>query len=200
MKSAFSFCRLVASASLLAFTGTASANLIVNGSFEDPNLNGGWNTYWSIPGWTAVGQYQIEIGAGGIYGVTGFDGQQVMELDSYGNAKVDQIVAIPGGSYTLSFQYAQRSGVSPASGSFDVYWNGSLLGSFAPGSTAMALYSTTVTALANNTVEFLGTGTQDQYGALIDNVQLNGIPDGGMSATLLGLGLLAIGLGRRLMK
>ncbi len=155
----------------------ASANLIVNGSFENPNLGSGWSTYASIPGWTSVGAYQIEIGLGGVYGVTGYDGRQVMELDSYGNVLVDQILAIPGGNYTLSFLYADRSGTAPASATFDVYWNNVLVSSFSPTSTVMSLFSTTVAALPSNTLEFRGTGTQDSYGAIIDNVQLNAVPE-----------------------
>jgi len=84
----------------------ANAIPIVNGSFEDPLLGTGqWGLYWSIPGWTATGNRQIEIGRGTVYGVTGYDGNNVMELDSTGNAIVSQIVATAGGSYTLSFLY-----------------------------------------------------------------------------------------------
>ena len=144
-----------------------------------------------------MGDIPIEIGAGSIYGVTGYDGQQVMEMDSTGNATVDQILAIPGGSFELSFLYAQRAGVNPISGSFEVYWNGSLVGSFDPTSTAMSLYSTTVSALDNNTLEFRGTGIQDSYGAIIDNVQLNAVPDGGYTLALLGLALVGVGGLRR---
>jgi len=162
--------------------GHASANLIVNGSFEQPTVfgPGGWALYSNagdVPGWTAVSGYPIEIGNGGVYGVSGYVGNNVMEMDSTGNVKVDQIVATSGGSYTLSFLYAQRAGVAPASGSFKVFWNGVEVVSLAPTSTAMLLYSTTVTAAANNTLEFLGTGTQDQYGALLDDVQLAAVPE-----------------------
>jgi large repetitive protein len=157
----------------------ASANLIVNGSFEQPTQfsPGGWALYSSIPGWTSVGQYPIEIGSGATYGVTGYDQKNVMEMDSTGNAMVQQVLGAAGGSYQLSFLYAQRVGVSPASGSFDVYWNNSLVGSFAPNSTAMTLYSTTVSGTAMNTLEFVGTGIQDSYGALVDNVSLEVVPE-----------------------
>jgi RTX toxin RtxA len=182
----------VTAALLFLAAAAANANLIQNGSFENPNLGGGWNLFSSIPGWTAVGAYPIEIGAAGIYGVTGQDGLQVMELDSTGNAMVQQIVASAAGSYQLSFRFAQRAGVPPSSGSFNVYWNGNLIQSFAPSSSVMSLYSTTVSVLANNTLEFRGTGTQDSLGALVDNVVLDSVPDGGITATLLGAAMLAM--------
>jgi len=152
----------------------AAMNLIVNGSFEEPTAfgPGQWTLYNSIPGWTPVNGQQIEIGYGGVYGVSGYDGNNVMEMDSRGNVVVDQIVGTAGGSYVLSFLYAQRAGVSPTSGSFEVWWNGSFLASFAPTTTAMALYSTTVTGALLNTLEFRGTGTSDSYGAILDDVQL----------------------------
>jgi len=152
----------------------AAMNLIVNGSFEDPIVfgPGGWDLYDSIPGWTPMNGKKIEVGYGGVYGVSGYVGNNVMELDSNGNVIVDQIVGTAGGSYEFSFLYALRSGRTPADCAFEVYWNGTLLTSIAPTSTAMTLFSTTVTGALVNTLEFRGTGTESTYGALIDDVQL----------------------------
>jgi hypothetical protein len=172
-------CKLTLLAALLGLTvGQASANLIVNGSFENPIAGGqGWGLFTSIPGWSAVGTYPIEIGLASVYGVTGQDGNQVLEMDSTGNSLVDQIVATPGGSYTLSFLYADRAGVATSSATFDVYWNGGLVANIFPVSTVMSPYSATLVALANNTLEFRGTGTQDSYGGILDNVQLTAVPE-----------------------
>src|SRR5437763_1017800 len=116
---------LISSGAFLA--NQASANLIVNGSFENTSGfdHGNWGLFSAgqVPGWNPVGNTQLEIGLGSIYGVTGYIGNNVMELDSTANVTVDQMVGTPGGSYTLSFRFAQRSGVSPSSCSFDVYWN-----------------------------------------------------------------------------
>jgi hypothetical protein len=184
-----------------ALAANQASAALVNGSFEDPNLSGSWATFTAIPGWTAVGTYPIEIGAGSIYGVTGYDGQQVMELDSTGNAIVDQIVLTGGANYNLSLLYALRANVAPASGTFDVKWNGILVAHFSPTSQAMTLYSTTVTAVnGNNTLELIGTGIQDTYGAIVDNVQLNAVPEPTTmiaGAGALGLALLGIGRARR---
>jgi hypothetical protein len=172
-------------AALLGLAATqASANLIVNGSFEDPVAfgSGQWNLYYtSIPGWTPVTSVPIEIGNGDVYSVTGYIGHNVMELDSTANVKVDQIFGSLGGSYTLSFLYARRGGIDAASCTFDVLWNGNLVTGFSPTvsptSTAMTLFTTTVIGAAVNTLEFRGTGTQDQLGALVDDVQLVAVPE-----------------------
>ena len=193
--------QLLALTLTLLAASVANANLIVNGSFEnhDPFQNGTWGLFnaGQVPGWNPVAGFpQIEIGTGGTYGVTGFDGQDVMELDSTANVTVDQIVGTPGGSYTMSFLYAQRAGVDPSSCTFNVYWNNVLVTSISPTSTAMSLYSTTVTGLANNTLEFVGTGTSDSYGGLVDDVQLNAVPEPTTMA-LIGLGGLSLLLFRR---
>jgi hypothetical protein len=192
---------LLFAACLLGFAGTVSAGPIVNGSFEDPNLGGNWSyIYTSIPGWAST-SHAIEIGAGSIYGVTGYDGNQVLELDSDGNSVVGQAVTTPGGFYTLSFLYAMRSGTSQATNTFEVYWNGSLLASLSPSSSEMTLYSITVVASTAglDSISFKGTGTEDTYGGIIDNVQLQSVPDGGTTVALFGLALAGLGaLKRRL--
>jgi len=193
--------KLLSAAALLCIAGTASANLIVNGSFENPNVTAGqgWGLFPSITGWTATGASPIEIGAGGLYGVTGYDGLQVMEMDSTGNAMVQQVVGASG-ALNLSFLYAQRAGVSTSSGSFEVFWNTVLVASFAPTSTAMTLYSTTVFGNGgNNALAFVGTGAPDSLGAILDNVKLQ-VPDGGLTAMLLGMGVLGLGWVRRIVK
>jgi len=167
---------LLIGASVL-LTHHASANLIVNGSFENtPGLNQGtWGLFCAgqVPGWDPVGTTPLEIGLGTTYGVTGYVGNNVMELDSTANVTVDQIVGTSGGSYTLSFLFARRNGVSSSSCSFDVYWNGGLQTSITPTSTAMSLFSMTVTGAALNTLEFRGTGASDSLGGILDDVQLD---------------------------
>jgi hypothetical protein len=169
----------------LAGAMNAHANLIVNGSFEDTPAfqNGTWGLFDSINGWTAVGldsqgnKIPMEIGTGETYGVTGFDGKNVMELDSTANVTVDQGI-FAGGSYQLSFLGALRAGVPSSSGTFDVYWDGVLVASVTPGTSAMSLYSYTVLGNGgNNTLEFVGTGTSDSLGAILDDVSLVAVPE-----------------------
>lgn len=194
---------LLVVAALLGSANVSNANSIINGSFETPDCDvlgacsaGTWGLFETIPGWTSpVGL--IEIGEAFLYGISGHDGDQVLELDSTGNATVAQVVAGPG-VFQLSFLYADRAG--GLNETFDVYWNSVLLGSFAPGSTAMSLYSTTVIAVAGtNELAFVSTGVSDSLGALIDDVQLNQVPDGGLTAMLLGVGMFGLARLRRML-
>jgi len=205
MKNAFRGLFVVAA--LLGSAATSNANSIINGSFETPDCdgagncsNGSWGLFLAIPGWTAASG-MIEIGEYTLYGITGQDGDQVLELDSNGNAAVAQVVAGPG-VFQLSFLYADRD--YPLAETFDVYWNNVLVNSFNPAANppngVMQLYSTLVTAVAgNNELKFVGTGGSDSIGALIDDVQLNQVPDGGVTALLLGAGVLGLARIRRML-
>jgi hypothetical protein len=207
MKRVFQTCFVIAC--VVVSSTAATAGPIINGGFEDPfcgaptpcNPGGNWGLFESIPGWSSpVGL--IEIGAGEIYGITGFEGKQVLELDSTGNATVAQVIAGPG-TYMLSFLYADRAG--SVAETFEVYWNSVLLAPLAPAANppanAMVLFSTIVTALnGNNTLEFVSTGGSNSLGALIDDVQLNSVPDGGMTGLLLAMGGIGLGWVRRMVR
>lgn len=190
---------LTVTALLLGLARVSSANAIVNGSFEilpSPLPASHWALYETIPGWTSPVNF-IEVGWGSIYGVTGYDGQNVLELDATGNAIVSQIVAVPTETYLLSFLYADRAGVPTSSATFQVYWNNVLVASLAPTSTAMTLFQLNVVGDLDGTndLEFRGTGTQDSLGAIIDGVRL---PDGGLTSALLGLSIVGLGVVRRM--
>ena len=204
------FRSLLVAALLLASARASSANAIVNGSFEAPDLGVNWQIFTSIPGW--VGD-EIEIGHFSFYAINGpLDGDQVMELDPNHNATVntDSLLVTPGTTYDLSFYYAGRGYAgSLATSTFDVYWNNLIvpLASFAPLNNTMTLYTAQVVAGATNTLTFKGTGASDSYGALIDNVQLNdlvvnpnAVPDGGLTSALLGLSIVGLGVVRRIIR
>ncbi len=196
---------LLLAAFVLGPAARSEANLITNGGFETTpaELPGsGWTIYSNIDGWSSGAGPGIEIGLGGIYGVMGFEGSNVLELDSTANATVSQGVLVPtDGTYQLSFLAALRSSVAQDSGTFDVLWNNVLLASFSPTTAAMTLYKISVIASGGaNTLSFVGTGTSDSYGAIVDNVQmLASVPDGGLTVALLGLTLAGVGLVRRRM-
>lgn len=193
---------LAVTALLLASARLSSANAIVNGSFEDPFLASGWQTYSSIPGWEDLGPGDLlEIGLAGVYGVSNHHGRQVMELDVYQNAIVNHVGVIPAGNYTLSFLYSDRT-FSRATSSFEVWWNGAEIADLNPAllvnPLVMTLFQANVVAGAVNTLEFRATGNSDTYGAIIDDVQLNAVPDGGLTSALLGLGIVGLGIVRRI--
>ena len=187
------------------FAGTvARANLIINPSFENADLtsgnnNGGglWDYFYNgnnpLQGWTStVDSIPLEVGLGTVYGVTGYDGNNVMELDSTVNVAVDQNLMIAGGTYQLSFLYALRSGVAPASGTMAVYWDGNLVVNLSPTSSAMTLYTASVTATGSDLLQFDGTGNSDSYGAILDNVSLTAVPE---PTTMIAGALLLLPLG-----
>lgn len=185
----------------------ANANIVVNGSFEqhDPFPNGQWSYFGGnqnslqVPGWSSTSStIPLEVGKASVYGVTGQVGNDVMELDSTANVGATQILATPGGLLDFAFLYAGRSGKISTS-TFDVYWNNNFVASFAPNSTAMTQYSTTLTALASNTLEFRGTGSSDSFGALIDDVNLTPVPEPStyVAGILLALPVLVQGIRAR---
>ena len=65
-------------------------NLIVNGSFEEHIVNGSWNLFEDIPGWTLESGPGVELQRG-VAGWDAYDGEQWLELDADQNG--------PGGSY-----------------------------------------------------------------------------------------------------
>lgn len=184
---------------LVAVGAVSQANLIVNGSFEMP-VEDPWAYLGSIPGWTADGQNVLEIGQGGTYGVTGFVGDQVMELDSTANVVATQSLNLSAGIYRLTYSFARRgegmSGKPADTADFEVLWNGSSVAGHAPISTAMTSNSMVLNVASDGLVDlsFRGLGTSDSYGALIDDVQLEAVPE---PATLAILGLGALGVARR---
>ena len=61
-------------------------NIVVNGDFEVPAQNGGWNFQNDIPGWTGKG---IKIGWGDLFNTNW--NSQVIELDGSRNYEITQL-------------------------------------------------------------------------------------------------------------
>jgi T1SS-143 domain-containing protein len=184
------------------------SNLAVNGSFENPELGNGWRAMQSTDGWSATGNQPIEIGHGRNYGVTAKDGDQVLELDSHGNASVAQQVNTEGfGAVTLSFWFASRAHGADiaATNQVEVFWNGQSLGVITDATAGRwTQHSFNVEANADGATElrFVGVGTQDTYGGLIDNVSVVGMPtvdedglDGGGAQLLYATASLPVNFG-----
>jgi hypothetical protein len=172
-----------------AVTSTAailavSSNLLINGSFEQPFVGSddipagdGWYMFFStIPGWTGgAAQIEIQNQAVGL----AFDGEQLLELDSYTNTSVSQTVATTlGCPYDLSFAYSPRPSVPASSAGIAVYWNNSVLTNLA--SNGVGLTNTLwtvnhfrVTGTGADTITFEATGTSDSVGGLLDAATLS---------------------------
>jgi hypothetical protein len=169
------YSKIILASAMALLAGYASANIVVNGSFETPDVNGNWGQFPNdqVGGWFAE-QDSMEVGAGSVYGVTGYTGSQVLELDSDFNAKISQNVNTSLSSYTLTVDAALRAGTDASTASLDVLWNNIVIGSIAPTSNVLTTYTFIVTGTGSiDKLSLLGTETSDRYGAIVDNITLN---------------------------
>lgn len=93
----------------------AAANLVANGSFEEPNIP--TNTFAlvpSIPGWSveysnpSFGAIEIQNNVAG----SPFDGNQFTELDAISQPRIFQdLQTVVGQTYNLQFAFSPRPGV-----------------------------------------------------------------------------------------
>lgn len=160
-------------------------DLIINGSFEDGfDLNGRrWNVFSDILGWNAdleASDAPIEIQREIVLQPS--DGQHYLELDSHdfrgyseSNAHIYQDVDTEEGqAYRLVFDYSPRVRGNAETNKVEVYFEGEKVGEFT--GDERGWQTKEILVIANSVdvsrLEFRGSGTEDTYGALIDNVKL----------------------------
>ena len=178
-----------------------ATNLIVNGSFETPNVGTNWGIFanGAVPGWNDTsGSDGIEIDYSPVVGGPAYDGKQSMEVDANIFDTVSQTVngLAVGQTYLLFWAYGDRPGSGPQQ--LDVYFGGSLVTtdydtSATDGNGSLVWFPQSFIVTATSTSEVLsfaavGVGGLTSYGNEIDGVSLNEMPE---PATLL---LLASGL------
>ena len=168
----------VAAAFALAGQAAYASSLIINGSFEENiQTTGSWSTYANLTGWTG-GPNQIEL-RNNVAG-TAFDGVNFVELDTFANSSISQIVGTTNGqTYYLSFAYAPRINVPASSNGIEVLWDGNPLGTFTGDgfvSSAWTLYTFSVLGTGSDTVSFMAVGTSDSFGGSLDAVSLTATP------------------------
>jgi len=164
-------------APLLKGAGTGP-NLIVNGDFSQGvwSEGGSWGDIsTSVSGWTVSGG-PLERVHNGYLGATSPTGGNMVDLDaSPGDITLTQTVGglTVGETYHLSFDIGEAAG--PYNAKLEVYWNGTLVGTYTPSTGALQSIDLAVVATgAANTVTFKEIGTPDYSGTFLANVSLRG--------------------------
>jgi len=173
------------------------ANLIVNGSFEEPNIaTGTFSIFANISGWTTTFGPGIEI-QDNVAG-SPFLGAQHVELDSTGNSGMAQTIATAlGTTYHLSFAYSARPGVAAADNIIQVFFNGGLLDTLSVNGVGLQntdwhVFSYDVSGAAVSSIlEFRAGGNSNSLGGYLDDVRLEKVPEP-QALFLLGVGLLYV--------
>ena len=194
---------LILTSALCMFAGTASANLITNGSFEEPGVDSGW-AYFSadnVNGWEGS---NVEIWESGFNGVNSFDGDQHAELNAHGENEgawtlYQDITTTPGEAYELFFAYRARNNTNE---SFRVSAVGSDFGWSKNDHTTdqWSVFEETFVAGSELTrIQFEATNpSEGTVGNFLDDVRVTSakVPAPGTLA-LFGLGLLGLGASRK---
>jgi hypothetical protein len=158
-----------------------AANIVVNGSFESPELKAKtWKVFQSIDGWSTVGA-GIEI-RNNVAG-SAYEGNQFAELDSHGkqsNSSISQTLStMLGKVYKLSFAYSPRIKQPEDTNGIDVFWNGNLLQSISGAGSKVhdwLVYSFMVQGTGKDVLAFEATGKQDTLGGSLDDVSVSAVP------------------------
>ncbi|SEI23750.1 VCBS domain-containing protein [Tardiphaga sp. OK245] len=155
---------------------TTPVNLIINGDFSAGDWSGvaSWGNYsTNVTGWTITGD-RLERVNSGYLGATLPNGGHMVDLEaSPGDLTLSQTIGgmTTGQTYHLSFAIGEATG--PYGAHLEVYWNGTLVGSYSPQTGAMQTIDLTVVADGtSNTLSFKETGAIDNSGTFLANVSL----------------------------
>lgn len=182
---------------LAALPTLASANLVVNGSFEDDIQASGTWSVGPLTGWNSGAELRNNVAG------TASDGVNFVELDHYFNGSIFQSFTGLSGQYNLSFDYSARPGVGIASNPIQAWWNGVLLTTVSASGIGQSgnNWSTLgflVSGTGNDILTFAAAGTSDSLGGSLDNVILTAVPEPETYGMMLaGLGLIGFAARRR---
>jgi len=177
----------------LACVGTVSADLISNGGFESPVVGDNPNWLW-FPDGTSGMVWHIERGIGAqseivpvleiqtqkTLGLVPYEGKQYTELDSHANVNISQTIKTEKGvSYQISYAQSCRFDDPHLPSAIDVYVNEQKVLTTSEGKdqtdgcTQWQVHSVAFTGTGNDvTLKFAADGVSDQYGPLLDGVDV----------------------------
>jgi len=155
--------------------GFDSDNLLLNGSFEEPVIQGSWSIS-SITDWVITKVSDNSPTSGELWrglGIGPSDGEQNVELAANEATQISQnVVTIPGATYELRFDFAAR-GTNVADNNVDATIDGNTIVNANTGNTQWVEYSAQFVADdASTDVALRDVGTDNGTGSLVDNAVL----------------------------
>ena len=157
---------------------SGTTNLMVNGDFEVNSLAPGTAALvTNVLGWAnTAGPVKLWKGRNGLVAGSGQSNMEIDAVVTVPNFVYQDIATVAGTTYDLSFLQSPRPGFGFKSNRFEVYWNGTLLGSFARDGLVLTnadwqRANFVVTGSGNDRLWFKEIDT-DVGGALVDDVRL----------------------------
>ncbi|WP_319532974.1 Ig-like domain-containing protein [uncultured Cohaesibacter sp.] len=171
-----------------------SYNFMYNGSFEIFNggthggaEGAGWYEDAYIDGWT---QSDIDIHEAGHYNLGATDGDYHVDLAETSNGTLSREMEglEDGSTYTLSVDLKSRGSTGDGSSGtaedaigqsvVQVIWNGEVIATIDPAEDGLGWHTYTLELTAGSgdgtdTISFVEVGSENSFGTLIDNVQIN---------------------------
>ncbi len=180
---------------------SAAVELVANGSFEaDFQSNGTWNIYKNLTGWTGAPNVELRNNVAG----SAFEGVNFIELDTYSNSSISQVLIGTPGLYQLSFWYSARPGTGNTNDlSFTL--DGSAPVTVLNGASGSSYhnwqnYSTIFNFDGNGLLKFSAIGKSDSYGGSLDMISFTSVvPEPEIYAMIL-IGLALLGFMARYRK
>lgn len=191
----------------LALSTQVNAVTVFTDNFNTENGGTPALNYAGFANWTISAGTVDLIGSGS--GGTAFNlypgNGLYVDLDgSTGNAGVmtSSAIAVAPGNYELSFLLGGNARGGPndtVNLSVNTGFGGQIYNLASSDPLALRTYAFTVTSATSINLVFENLGN-DNVGAILDNVRLNTVPEGGQTAMLFALGLTALGWARKRLK